>query len=114
MFAASSSRSARVAANLPSIWSDAPPRSKGVPMFGKSWTILRVRGIPIRVHITLLLFLPYVAFVAGMQYKALARSMGVDPSATSLSPFWWGILLAIGLFVAITLHELAHSLVAVQ
>jgi Zn-dependent protease len=83
-------------------------------MFGKSWTILRVRGIPIRLHVTLLLFLPYVAFVAAIQYRALARSMGIDPSATSLSPMLWGILLALGLFVAITLHELAHSLVALQ
>jgi Zn-dependent protease len=83
-------------------------------MFGKSWTILRVRGIPIRIHISLLLFLPYVAFVAGLQYRTLARSMGIDPGATALSPIAWGIILSLGLFVAITLHELAHSLVAVH
>jgi Zn-dependent protease len=83
-------------------------------MFGKSWTILRVRGIPIRIHISLLLFLPYVAFVAGIQYRTLARAMGVDPSTTALSPIAWGIILALGLFAAITLHELAHSLVALQ
>jgi Zn-dependent protease len=40
--------------------------------------------------------------------------MGVDPGTTSLSPIAWGIILALGLFVAITLHELAHSLVALQ
>jgi Zn-dependent protease len=83
-------------------------------MFGKSWTILRVRGIPIRMHVSLLLFLPYVAFVASVQYRSLARSMGLDAGATALSPIAWGIILALGLFVAITLHELAHSLVALR
>jgi Zn-dependent protease len=83
-------------------------------MFGKSWPILRVRGIPIKIHVSLLLFLPYVAFVAGLQYRSLARSMGIDPSAGAMPPLGWGILLAIGLFVAVTLHELAHSLVALK
>jgi Zn-dependent protease len=35
-------------------------------------------------------------------------------SSSRLPPIAWGIILAIGLFVAITLHELAHSLVAVK
>jgi Zn-dependent protease len=83
-------------------------------MFGKSWTMMRIRGIPVRIHVSLLLFLPYVAFVASVQYRALARAMGIDPGATALTPVAWGIILALGLFVAITLHELAHSLVALQ
>jgi Zn-dependent protease len=52
--------------------------------------------------------------VASLQYRTLARSMGIDPTTTALSPIAWGVILAVGLFVAITLHELAHSLVAVQ
>jgi Zn-dependent protease/CBS domain-containing protein len=62
----------------------------------------------------LLLFLPYLAFVASMQYRSLARSLGIDPRESSLPPFGWGIVLAVGLFVAILLHELAHTLVALQ
>jgi Zn-dependent protease len=83
-------------------------------MLGKSWTMFRIRGIPIRLHFSLLLFLPYVAFVATMQYRSLARAMGIDPSSSHLSPPVWGIVLALGLFAAITLHELAHSLVALH
>src|SRR6266542_2599375 len=83
-------------------------------MFGKSWTVFRVRGIPIRVHVSLLLFLPYIAFVSSVQYRSLARSLGIDPAASALPPIAWGIVLAVALFVSVLLHELAHSFVALQ
>src|SRR6266851_111350 len=83
-------------------------------MFGKSWSILHIRGIPIRLHVSLLIFLPYVAFASSLQYRELARSLGIDPRSSALPPIAWGIVLAIGLFVAITLHELAHSFVALK
>src|SRR5882762_5503634 len=54
-----------------------PPPTKDIAMFGKSWTIGRVRGVPIKIHVSLLLFLPYVAFVASMQYRTLARAMDI-------------------------------------
>lgn len=65
-----------------------------------SLTLLRVRGVPIRVHWTLLLILPYVAFVFSGYFAH--------------APLWGGALLAIGLFVSIALHELAHTLVALR
>ena len=58
-----------------------------------SFTIVRVRGIPIKVHITLLLFLPF-----------LMREL--DPV--------YGLIMAIGMFTCIALHELGHSLVALR
>ena len=59
----------------------------------QSVNIGRYFGIPIRVHITVLIILPLMAL---------------------RSPFglFWGILFAGGLFASITLHELGHSLVA--
>jgi Zn-dependent protease len=54
-----------------------------------SLTIARVWGIPIRLHVTLILALPFLAL--------------------AYSPF-----MAIGLFVSIVLHELGHSLVALR
>ena len=83
-------------------------------MFEHGLTLLRVRGIPIRLHITLLLFLPYVAYVASRQYRYLAEVIGVAPAELGLPPLFWGVILAIGLFIAVVVHELAHSLIAIK
>jgi Zn-dependent protease/predicted transcriptional regulator len=81
-------------------------------MFEHSVTIFRVWGIPVRLHITLLLFLPYAAFVTSYQFRSLAQALGVAPSALGAPPFVWGIILAVGLFISILLHELAHVAIA--
>jgi hypothetical protein len=63
-----------------------------------SYSIGNVFGIPIRVHVTLLVFLPLFAFSfspwAGR--RAVLRRLG-----------------AVGLFASVALHEIGHSLVAV-
>lgn len=66
-------------------------------MFG-SFKITDVYGIPIKVHITLIIFLPIIAL-------HLAPIFGVQS-------IFWGMLAAIGLFVSVALHELGHSVVA--
>lgn len=66
-------------------------------MFG-SFQIARVYGIPVRLHWTMVLFLPYLAL-------RLAGAMGVESPA-------WGWVAAIALFASVLLHELGHSLVA--
>jgi Zn-dependent protease len=83
-------------------------------MFDRGVTVLRIRGIPIRLHFTLLLFLPYVAYIASTQFAAIGAALGVPRDALRLPPLAWGVILAVGLFVAILAHELAHSLVAVK
>lgn len=60
-------------------------------MFGSSYTVAKVFGIPIRVHISLLILLPF-----------LANDYGLGT----------GILVGVGLFTSIALHELGHSVVA--
>jgi Zn-dependent protease/predicted transcriptional regulator len=77
-----------------------------------SVTIFRVWGIPVRLHVTLLLFLPYAAFVTAHQFTAFVSAVGVAPEAVGAPPIVWGIILAVGLFVAIFLHELAHTVIA--
>jgi Zn-dependent protease len=79
-----------------------------------SLTLFRVRGVPIRAHWTLLLILPYLAFVFSMQFRGVARLAGVSDEALFLPPLVWGVVLAIGLFASITLHELAHTFAAVR
>lgn len=67
-------------------------------MFG-SFQIARVYGIPIRIHWTLLLFLPYVAL-------RLAGALGVG------TPLW-GWIAAVALFTSVALHELGHAVIAI-
>jgi Zn-dependent protease/CBS domain-containing protein len=83
-------------------------------MFEHALTVFRIRGIPVRIHWSLLLFLPYVVFVATYQFGAIATMLDVPRDALRVPPLAWGILLAVGLFVSILLHELAHAAVALR
>lgn len=69
-------------------------------VLGSSYQIMKVAGIPIRVHVTLLLVLPLLA---------LDFSMALLPRS-----FLWGLVAAVGFFASIALHELGHSLVAAR
>ncbi len=79
-----------------------------------SVTIARVQGVPIRAHWTLLLVVPYLALVFTLQLDDVARLAGVPPDAIRGAPFLWGMVMAVSLFASITVHELAHALVAMR
>ncbi len=81
-------------------------------MGGRAFQIAVIRGIPIRLHVTLLLVLPFIAYGFATSFADAARAAGVPPGA--LGPRWaWGLAIAVGLFVSVLVHELAHSLYAV-
>lgn len=61
-------------------------------MIKRSYNLCRVMGIPIRMHLTLVIVLLFVAFTSGLP----------------------GILLAAGVFTSVALHELGHSWVAIR
>ncbi len=71
-------------------------------MLTTSYQIARIWGIPIRVHFSLVLFLPIIA----LQFSPI------------LGEGWlawlWGLSAALGLFASVALHELGHSLVALR
>jgi Zn-dependent protease len=76
-------------------------------LFGRSFEIFRVFGIPIRVD-------PSWFIVAVLFTWTFATSLfpqrvpGLEPAV-----YWWmGITGALGLFVSVLLHELGHALVA--
>ncbi|MDY7096144.1 MAG: site-2 protease family protein, partial [Acidobacteriota bacterium] len=62
-----------------------------------SFRLGSLAGIPIYVHLTFFLIIPYIAFVAG--------GAGIAPVAQAL-------LLVLALFGCIVLHELGHALTA--
>ncbi len=65
-----------------------------------SYLLGRIYGIPVKIHITLLIFLPIIA----LQISAV---MGVGSLI-------WGLLAAFGLFASVGLHELGHSVIALS
>ena len=79
-----------------------------------SLTLLHFRGIPIRAHWTLLLVLPYLAFVLSVQFKSLPDLAGIEQGSIVLPPLLWGVILALGLFASVALHEMAHSVIAIR
>jgi Zn-dependent protease/predicted transcriptional regulator len=83
-------------------------------MFTRSLTVFRVRGIPIRLHWSLLFILPFLVYAGAYQFEVVAARLGIPPHEMGVSPFVWGLLLAIGLLVSIVLHELAHAFVGMR
>jgi len=67
-------------------------------MFGNAFQIAKVRGIPIRVHFTLLIVLPIFGYYFAEEFSA--------------HPLTWGMLAAVTLFLSVALHELGHSFVS--
>ena len=88
----------------------------------RSYTMGRVWGIPIRINISLLVFLPILAYLigSGNQIAVYADIIeGLAPvtiDASELAGQRWtvGILAALGLFVSVGIHELGHSWVAMR
>ena len=70
------------------------------------------RGIPIRVHFTLLLILPLLAVMFGGAFRRAAEVAEVPPERLLGSPAVWGLGVAVGLFASVFVHELAHTLYA--
>lgn len=81
---------------------------------GGAWTVFKIGRIPVRIHWSLLLVLPYLAVIIGYQFKQAAAIAGVVPARLSLSPYLWGLALAIALFVCVLLHELSHIVVGLR
>lgn len=88
-----------------------------------NYTLLRVWGIPIRLNISLLVFLPVLAWLigSGEQLAAYATIITTitpataDATALAGTDRWViGMAAAVGLFASVTLHELGHSWVAMR
>lgn len=65
-----------------------------------TYTVAKVTGIPIRVHMTTLIIL----FMLSRDFREIYGAWGAI----------YGVVLGIGVLVSITLHELGHSFVAIR
>jgi Zn-dependent protease/predicted transcriptional regulator len=85
-----------------------------------SFRIGRLFGIPILIHYTFILVIPLFAWIIGSQISLtidMLSGIYAVPVDTTLitngfTPYILGTLVALGLFLGVLVHELAHSLVA--
>jgi len=89
-------------------------------MFRSSFRLpITLLGIPVKIDLSFLLVLPLFAWLIGSQipgYVALFQRMGLDieptPLQRGLTPYWLGLLAALGLFGSVLIHELGHAITA--
>ncbi len=79
-----------------------------------SFKIGTVSGIPIKLHISLIIIVGFIAWSVGSNLFQLAEFMGVAPPPVSpgFESYVLGAIVAIGLFASVLAHELGHSIVA--
>jgi Zn-dependent protease len=85
-----------------------------------SFRIGRLFGIPILIHYSFILVIPLFAWIIGSQITLTAEmlqgyfSIPIDTSLITegFMPWILGTVIALGLFLGVLIHELAHSLVA--
>ncbi|MEF8833166.1 MAG: site-2 protease family protein [Candidatus Thermoplasmatota archaeon] len=75
-----------------------------------------IKGIPIKLHITLLIAIGIIGWSVGYSVYQIAELIGVDPTGISagLESYVLGFAIAIGLFISVLIHELAHSFVGLS
>lgn len=78
-------------------------------ILGQGWQVLKIRGIPLRIHPTWF-FILVVLTMAGHSSYSAQFSSSVGAAALWAASFASALLL----FVSVVLHELGHSLVALS
>jgi Zn-dependent protease len=76
---------------------------------GEGWQLLKIRGIPLRIHPSWFVILGLATVAFQQQY-----SQQLSSSGSGIELWVLGLLTALLLFVSVLLHELGHSLVAIQ
>lgn len=90
----------------------------------REYDVARIWGIPIRVHVSLLVILPVLAYLIGSGeqidvYAGIIESLSGTTLDTAVlregtTPWIIGSVAAVALFVSVLLHELGHSWMAMR
>ncbi len=76
----------------------------------------KLLGIPLKLDISFLLVLPLFAWLIGSRIPAYINLLGLEIDPTSLqrgfTPYFLGLIAALGLFVSVVIHELGHAVTA--
>ncbi len=72
-----------------------------------SWEVMKIKGIPLRIHPSWFLVFLYFTLSARDQFETL-----IDGQASIVNGWLIGFFTSFLLFLSVLLHELAHSLVA--
>ena len=73
------------------------------------WEVMKIRGIPLRIHPSWFFVFLYFTLSARDQFETL-----LDGQVSILDSWFIGVLTSSLLFLSILLHELAHSFVAIR
>ena len=76
---------------------------------GEGWQLLKIRGIPLRIHPSWFVILALASFAFQQQYS---QQLASQTSGTLLWILGFGTALL--LFVSVLLHELGHSIAAIS
>ena len=87
-----------------------------------SFKLGRLFGIPVLIHFTFLLIIPLFAWVIGSDIEFTVEMVrntfhvSIDDRyiLSGFIPYLLGAIVAVGLFIGVFIHELAHSLVALR
>jgi len=75
----------------------------------------KLLGIPVQLDLTLLLVLPLLAWLIGSDLDKFIAAFNLEldpgPLTEGFTPYLLGFFAALGLFLSILIHELAHSFV---
>lgn len=79
-----------------------------------SFKIGTISGIPVKLHISLIIIVGLIAWSVGANLYQIAEFLGVSPPPVSpgTESYLLGGVIAVGLFVSVLAHELAHSIMA--
>jgi Zn-dependent protease len=79
-----------------------------------SWKVGQWRGVPLRIHFTLLFLLFWLAFVTQSRFDLITQDAGIPRESISGSPWVWGVVFAVSLLASVAAHEFAHVFQAIR
>ncbi|MFW5946714.1 MAG: CBS domain-containing protein [Candidatus Natronoplasma sp.] len=76
----------------------------------------KIYGVPVRLHFTLIFIVALIAWSVGSNVLLIAEMLGITAPEVErgLQSYLLGLVIAIGLFVSVLIHEMAHSIVSIK